>query len=78
MRNAKLSRRGYLSFLADVLIAVIAILVAIPALGYVLMPLRRSSRAKGGETPFSDGGLLADYPSGLWRLVTLEIVQEDG
>ncbi len=78
MRNAKISRRGYLSFLADVLIAVIAILVAIPALGYVLTPLRRSSRAKSGETPFSDAGLLADYPAGQWRLVTLEIVQEDG
>src|SRR5713101_4186640 len=78
MRNTKPSRRGYLSFLADLLIAVIALLVAIPALGYVFAPLCRSSRAKSGETPFSDAGLLADYPAGQWRLATLEVVQEDG
>jgi menaquinol-cytochrome c reductase iron-sulfur subunit len=78
MSNAESSRRGFLTFLADLLMAVIALIVAIPALGYVLAPLRRKPETSDGTTSFLDAGAIANFPAGQWRLGTLEMVQEDG
>jgi Rieske Fe-S protein len=78
MANASPSRRGFLNFLTNLLIAVIILIVAIPALGYFLAPLRRRTGTEEGGDSFSDAGSLSDFPVGQWRLVTLEMVQEDG
>jgi menaquinol-cytochrome c reductase iron-sulfur subunit len=78
MAKSRSSRRGFLNILADLLIAVIALIVAIPALGYLLAPLRKKAGAEEGGNSFSDVGPLSDLPVGQWRLITLEMVQEDG
>jgi len=78
MTNAESSRRGFLTFLADLLMAAIALIVAVPAVGYLLAPLRRKAGADDGATAFLDAGPLADFPVGQWRLGALEVVQEDG
>jgi menaquinol-cytochrome c reductase iron-sulfur subunit len=76
MANNDPNRRWFLSILAGLLMVVIGCLVAIPALGYCFAPLRRrSGSAEGG---FHDVGPLADIPMEQWRLLSLEIVQEDG
>lgn len=72
------SRRGFLDILADLLVGAIALIVAVPVLGYFLAPLRKNEGTEEGGLPFSDAGRLADFPVGHWRLVTLEVVQEDG
>ncbi len=68
-------RRTFLSFFAKMLMTFIGLLVAIPAVRYFLAPLRRKS---GGDASFVDVGSLADIPVGEWRLLTLEMVHEDG
>jgi Rieske Fe-S protein len=78
MANAGSSRRGFLSFLTELVLAIIALIVAVPAFGYLLAPLRRKAGAAEGATPFLDAGHLADFSVGQWRLVALDLVQEDG
>ncbi len=69
------SRRSFLSFLTSMLLAFLGLLVAIPALGYIFGPLRGRS---GTGPNFMDAGPLADIPIGEWRLLPVEMVQEDG
>jgi Rieske Fe-S protein len=76
MANAGTERRRFLSFVTKLLMAVIALLVAIPAVGYFLGPLRRRTGAEGAA--FQDAGPLADIPVGQWRLLSLEMVHADG
>src|ERR1700722_12111454 len=57
---------------------VIGLIVAIPAVAYFLGPLRRNSGTKTGGPAFVDVGALSDIPVGQWRLLSLEMVQEDG
>jgi Rieske Fe-S protein len=68
------NRRWFLSSLTNLLFAGIGLLMLIPALRYVLAPLWR----KAGDLTFVDVGALSTIPIGDWRLVTLELVQEDG
>jgi menaquinol-cytochrome c reductase iron-sulfur subunit len=72
---ADASRRRFLNFFTGLLMALIGLLVAIPALGYFLGPLRR--KAEGGAA-FQDIGPLSDIPVKRWSLLSLEIVQADG
>ena len=76
MADAGTSRRRFLSFFTSLLLALIGLLVAIPALGYFLGPLRR--KAEGAGVAFQDIGPLSDIPVERWSLLSLEIVQEDG
>jgi menaquinol-cytochrome c reductase iron-sulfur subunit len=79
MLNEKQSRRGFIHFFTYLILALIAVVVAIPVLGYFLSPVRRKVGGDGTEgSSFSDVGPVADFPVGQWRLVTLEVVQEDG
>jgi Rieske Fe-S protein len=64
-----------LNFLTGLLMAVLGLMVAVPALGFVWAPLRRK---RGTEASFADVGPLSDFPAGQWRLRALEISQEDG
>ena len=76
MANNDRNRRWFLSILTSLLMLVIGFLVAIPALGYFFAPLRRKSgSAEGGV---HDAGPLSEILIGQWRLLSLEIVQEDG
>jgi menaquinol-cytochrome c reductase iron-sulfur subunit len=69
------NRRGFLSACTTILICLIGLLAAIPAVAYFCAPLRR--KASSGPA-YVDAGSLADFPVGEWRLRALEVVQEDG
>lgn len=71
-------RRRFLSYCTDLLMAVIGLLVALPALGYVVAPLRKRRGAEVSGPVFIDVGALADFPSGEWCLRALEMLHEDG
>jgi Rieske Fe-S protein len=70
------NRRRFLGVLTNLLMALIALLVAVPAFAYFLAPLRRRTN-EGGST-FTDAGPLNEIPVGHWRLVPLEVVSQDG
>jgi Rieske Fe-S protein len=78
MLNNKSNRRGFLGFLTNLLLVIIGLIVAIPALGYFLSPLRRKSGTEGAQSDFQDIGLLSDVPVGQWRLLPLEMTRQDG
>jgi menaquinol-cytochrome c reductase iron-sulfur subunit len=77
MVNPTTHRRGFLNFCTKFLTAAIALLLAVPAVAYLVGPLlgRRDGEGEGG---FSDAGRLADLPIGAWRLLTVETVRQDG
>jgi Rieske Fe-S protein len=58
--------------------ALIGLLVAIPALLYFLSPLWRRAESDGGGPAFADAGPFAEIPPNEWRLLSLEVVQQDG
>lgn len=76
MANNDPNRRWFLNVLTSLLMVLIGCLVAIPALGYFFAPLRR--KLGSAEGAFHDVGPLSDIPIGQWRLLSLEIVHEDG
>jgi Rieske Fe-S protein len=78
MANTDTRRRRLLNFLAGLVLAVISLLVAVPAVGYFLGPLRRRGGKNGAGAAFQDAGPVSDLPVGQWRLLSLEMVQEDG
>jgi len=78
MADADSSRRGFLGHITNALMAAIGLLVAIPAVGYFLSPLRRKFDSDGPDATFQDAGPLSDIPIGQWRLLALETVHEDG
>jgi Rieske Fe-S protein len=75
MPDAEPNRRWFFNVVANLVLALLGLLIGIPVIGYFLAPLRRKS---GAGVNFTDAGPLADLPVGEWRLRTLEIVQEDG
>ncbi len=78
MASTSAGRRRFLGFLTNLLMTVIGLLVAVPALGYVLGPLRRKSEEESSGAPFVDAGPLSELPLNQWRLLSLETVQRDG
>jgi Rieske Fe-S protein len=72
------TRRGFLGFLTSLLMGLIGLLIAVPAIAYFVAPLLRKTVAESGATTFHDAGPLSDIPVGEWRLVSLEMVQQDG
>ncbi len=78
MANTETNRRRFLCFFTDLLMTLIGLLVVIPALGYFFGPLRRRSGAEGAGATFQDAGPLSEMPVGQWRLLSLEMVHEDG
>jgi Rieske Fe-S protein len=78
MANKGTSRRRLLGFFTNLLMTVIALLVAVPAFAYFLAPLRRRPGTGDGGSAFTDAGPLAGIPIGQWRLVPLDLVTQDG
>jgi Rieske Fe-S protein len=72
------SRRRFFSLVTKVLLAGIALLLAVPAIGYIWAPLRRKDASASSEEGFADAGKLEDLPVGEWRLITLEVLRRDG
>jgi hypothetical protein len=78
MSNTNPTRRRFLSVCTSLLLALLGLLVLIPAFRYLWAPLRRKAGAEGAGTAFLDAGPLSDFPVGEWRLRALEVVHEDG
>jgi Rieske Fe-S protein len=72
------SRRRFLGILTNLLMATIGLVIAIPALGYFFAPLRRKSGGDEAGATFQDAGPLADIRIGEWRLLSIEMVHQDG
>jgi Rieske Fe-S protein len=78
MANTGSDRRRFLGFLTNLLMAVLALLVAIPGVAYFVGPLRRQSGPEGAGPTFQDAGPLSEIPVGQWRLLSVEMVHADG
>jgi Rieske Fe-S protein len=72
------TRRKFLNFCTGTLLAALGLLVAIPAAVYCGGPLRRRRGAATVPEAFVDLGALAAIPAGEWRLLSLEVLHEDG
>jgi nitrite reductase/ring-hydroxylating ferredoxin subunit len=72
------SRRRFLDYCTDLLLAVLGLLLALPALGFLLAPLWKRRGGEGTESGFVDVGALDALPVGSWHLLTAEVVHQDG
>jgi menaquinol-cytochrome c reductase iron-sulfur subunit len=77
MAHADLPRRGFLTFLTNLVLGAVGLAVAVPAVVYLWAPLKRKRSAEGAGD-FVDVGALADLRPGEWALRTAETVQADG
>jgi Rieske Fe-S protein len=77
MSNADPQRRQFLSFCTSALMAVIGLLVIVPAVVYLFAPLRKKRGRDAGGT-FLDVGPLTDFPVGEWRPQTVRGEEEEG
>ena len=78
MTSSGTNRRRFLGFFTNLLMAIIGLAVAIPAVAYFVGPLRRKTGVQGAGPTFQDVGPLTDIPVGQWRLLSVEMVHEDG
>jgi menaquinol-cytochrome c reductase iron-sulfur subunit len=78
MPTATTHRRWFLSFLTKVVMTVLGLCLALPALGYLWAPLRRKAASGEDGGGFVDAGAITDFPPGEWRVRTVEVVREDG
>ena len=78
MSNPTTNRRRFLNYCAGLLMAVLGLFLAIPAIAYFFGPLWSRGEEEGTGAGFTDAGPVADLPLGEWRLLALEVVQQDG
>src|SRR6516225_2680911 len=78
MASTETNRRRFLGFFTDLVMAIIALAVALPAVAYFVGPLRRKPGEEGAGATFLDVGSLSGVPVREWRLLSLELVHEDG
>ena len=74
MQEPNPSRRSFLDAITVMVLSVIGLLLLVPSIRYLLSPLRQ----RGGKRDFVLVGNVADLPLGEWKLMTLELVNEDG
>ncbi|HUE14100.1 MAG TPA: ubiquinol-cytochrome c reductase iron-sulfur subunit [Planctomycetaceae bacterium] len=71
-------RRQFLALCTSGLATLMAVLVAIPAMGYFLAPLRsRLGKSQAGQE-FQPIGPLDSLSVGQWKLVSFDVVNQDG
>jgi Rieske Fe-S protein len=70
------NRRGFLNLLTELVLGVIGLAIAVPAVAYFVGPLRR--KGDGKDADFLDAGALSDIPIGKWQLLSFEVVRQDG
>jgi Rieske Fe-S protein len=70
-------RRRFLSFCTTMLMTIIGLAVAVPAVAYLLGPLRKKRGTAGGGA-FIDVGPVAVLPVGQWSLRPLVVEEVDG
>jgi Rieske Fe-S protein len=58
------------------ILTLVGLLVAIPAVAFFMAPLRRKAHGTGAD--FVDAGPVDSFPTGEYRAVSLEWVQQDG
>src|SRR5262245_58567033 len=78
MSHAAQGRRWFLGLLANALFAVIGLCHAVLALAYFGAPLRTKQGVGDSSGDFVDAGALDDLPLSEWRLLTLEVMRQDG
>lgn len=72
------NRRRFLTVCTNAVVAIIGACIAVPALAYVLAPVRRWTGKKGISAEFRDVGAVAQLPIDQWQLVSLQLVRRDG
>jgi Rieske Fe-S protein len=77
MSTSNCDRRRFLDYGTGFLLALLGLLMAIPAVGFFLAPLWKRLRSEG-EAGFVDVAPLDALPIDAWQLVTLEVVHRDG
>jgi Rieske Fe-S protein len=71
-------RRRFLDYTTGILLTVLGLLAAVPALGFLLAPLWKRRGEEGGNSGFVDAGSLEALPIDRWQLLALEVVRQDG
>jgi menaquinol-cytochrome c reductase iron-sulfur subunit len=74
MQESNQNRRSFLDLITLIVLSVLGLLLLVPAVLYLLTPLRQ----RGGRRDFVLVGSVSDLPKGEWKLLTLELVHEDG
>jgi menaquinol-cytochrome c reductase iron-sulfur subunit len=72
------NRRRFLAVCTDGVVALLGACIAVPALAYVLAPVRRWTGRKGAGEDFQNVGALEQLPLDQWHLVSLQLTQRDG
>lgn len=70
-------RRTFLGRCTAGLLALIGLITATPAVAYILAPLRRKRRGVTSTPKFEAVAAIADLPIGQWKLLPLEVVEQD-
>jgi Rieske Fe-S protein len=76
--GASNNRRRFLEICTAAVVAIIGACLAVPALAYVLAPVRRWAGKKGAGGDFQDVGAVAQLPLDQWQLVSLQLARRDG
>lgn len=71
-------RRHFLSVCTAALMALMGGLIFAPAVAFVTSPLWRRRGANAVGDDFSDAGAVESIPVGIWTLLPIEIVRQDG
>ena len=78
MSGAGNNRRRFLEVCTDAVMALIGACIAVPAVAYVLAPVRRWTGRKETGEDFQNAGAVAELPLDQWQLVTLQLARRDG
>jgi len=78
MSGASSNRRRFLAICTDAVAALLGACIAVPALAYVLAPVRRWAGKNAAGEDFQNVGAVAQLPVDQWQLVPLQLAQRDG
>lgn len=78
MSGAINNRRRFLETCTNGVVVLIGACIAVPALAYVLAPVRWWTGKKGTDGAFQNVGPVAQLPLDQWHLISLQLAQRDG